>query len=238
MIIKAHQWSYRVNKLNCMAIYYSTLDHIDFEYLNKMYEIQFFLLLMLLNNHFRLANSRSVSLTVEGGVNLVGPYCPGNTTVRLLCEGVDLITLRWRINATDTGIVFFPDHHVGTTRTSSNTAILSAELTAVSQSLTDSRFGNFSSILTVNMSQLEQQNIVSISCGDPGIGETVPVDVHIVQETVPGDPKLIGVNVTHTLDDEPNSFVSINWEQQHVSHYRVDTKGYLHTQSRLLSVLS
>ena len=193
-----------------------------------MYGIQFFLLLMLLNNHFRLANSRSVSLTVESGVSLVSPHCPG--TVRLFCEGVDLITLRWRVNGTDTGIVFFPDHHVGTTRTSSNTAILSAELTAVSQSLTDSRFGNFSSILTMNMSQLEQQNTMSISCGDPGIGETVPVNVHIVQETVPGDPKLIGVNVTHTLDDKPNSFVSIKWEQQHVSHYRVDRKGYLYTK--------
>ncbi len=35
-----------------------------------------------------------VSLTVEGGGNLVGEHCPG--TVRLFCEGVDLTLLEWR----------------------------------------------------------------------------------------------------------------------------------------------
>ena len=37
----------------------------------------------------------SVSLTVEGGVSLVGEHCPG--TVRLFCEGVDLTRLEWRL---------------------------------------------------------------------------------------------------------------------------------------------
>ena len=39
--------------------------------------------------------SSSVSLTVEGGMSLVGEYCPG--TVRLFCEGVDLTQLEWRL---------------------------------------------------------------------------------------------------------------------------------------------
>ena len=39
--------------------------------------------------------SSSVSLTVEGGVSLVGEHCPG--TVRLFCEGVDLTQLEWRL---------------------------------------------------------------------------------------------------------------------------------------------
>ena len=60
---------------------------------------------------------------------------------------------------------------------------------------------------------------MSISCGDPGIRESVSVDVHIIQETVPGDPLLIGVNATYTIDDEPKLFVSVKWEQQHVSRY-------------------
>ncbi len=38
--------------------------------------------------------SSSVSLTVEGGVSLVGEHCPG--TVRLFCEGVDITLLEWR----------------------------------------------------------------------------------------------------------------------------------------------
>ena len=163
------------------------------------YDLWLILSLVIANSHFRLANGRSpsISLTVEGGVSLVGLHCPG--TVRLFCEGVDLSTLRWRVNETvDTEVVFFPDNDVGTVRTSSNTAILSAELRAVSRSSTEARFGNFSSILTVNLSEIEQQNIVSISCSAPGIGETVPVDIHIIQETVPGDPQLIGVNATVT----------------------------------------
>ena len=40
--------------------------------------------------------SELVSLTVEGGVSLVGPHCPG--TVRLFCEGVDLTTFTWMYN--------------------------------------------------------------------------------------------------------------------------------------------
>ncbi len=37
-----------------------------------------------------------VSLTVEGGVSLVGEHCPG--TVRLFREGVDITVLRWTYN--------------------------------------------------------------------------------------------------------------------------------------------
>ncbi len=43
--------------------------------------------------------SSSVSLTVEGGVSLVGEHCPG--TVRLFCEGVDLTLLQWRLYYND-----------------------------------------------------------------------------------------------------------------------------------------
>ncbi len=39
--------------------------------------------------------SSSVSLTVEGGVSLVGELCPG--TVRLFCEGIGLTQLEWRL---------------------------------------------------------------------------------------------------------------------------------------------
>ena len=168
-------------------------------------------LLLLATVHLISGKSSSISLTVEGGVSLVGPQCP--ETVRLFCEGVDLSTLRWRVNETDlTGLVFFPDDNVGTVRTSSNTAILSAELRAVSPSLNDSRFGNFFSILTVNLSELEYQNIVSISCSAPGIGKTVPVDVHITQQTVPGDTQLIGVNAS--LIGSSMLQLLIRWKQQ------------------------
>ena len=136
--------------------------------------------------------SELVSLTVEGGVSLVGPHCPG--TVRLFCEGVELTTLTWRYNGDiDIADSYHPDDPITTPTNTSNPAFVSVQLTAVSQSLLSPVFGNYTSILTVDLSQLEQRNIMSISCGDPATRGTVPVDVHIVLDTVPADPQL------HTL---------------------------------------
>ena len=94
----------------------------------------------------------SVSLTVEGGVSLVGPHCPGN--VRLFCEGVELTVLMWRYNGTN-GIepTFASDATVSTLIRTSNPAFESVQLTAVSSFIP---FANFSSILTVVLYQLEQ----------------------------------------------------------------------------------
>ena len=105
----------------------------------------------------------SVSLTVEGGVSLVGPHCPG--TVRLFCEGVDLTTFRWIYNGNiNIGDLYHPDDSINDPSSTSNPAFVSVQLTAVSQSLLNPVFGNFYSILTVDLSQLEQQNIKNISC--------------------------------------------------------------------------
>ena len=102
----------------------------------------------------------SVSLTVEGGFSLVGPHCPG--TVRLFCEGVDLTSLnfRWLYNGNiNIGDFYDTDDSVTTPSSTSNPAFVSVQLTAVSQSLLNPVFGNFSSTLIVDLSQLEQQNI-------------------------------------------------------------------------------
>ena len=155
----------------------------------------------------------SVSLTVEGGVSLVGPHCPG--TLRLLCEGVELTTLTWRYNGDiDIAYSYHPDDSITTPTNTSNPAFVTVQLTAVSQSSQNPVFGNFSSILTVDLSQLVQQNIMSISCGDPGTRETVPVDVYTVQDTVPGDLQLqtLSVQLVTTLEFDMTVFVvSISW---------------------------
>ena len=165
----------------------------------------------------RLVRSESVSLTFEGGVSLVGPHCPG--TVRLFCEGVDLTTFTWMYNGDiDIADSYHPDSAIITPTNTSNPAFLSVQLTAVSLSPLII-FGNFSSILTVDLSHLEQQNIMSISCGDPGTRGTVPVDVHIVQDTVPADPQIIEVSVHNQLvalleineNQLKVSMVSISW---------------------------
>ena len=84
----------------------------------------------------------------------------------------------------------------------------------MSQSLLNPVFGNFSSILTVDLSQLEQQNIKNISCGSPGTRETVPVDLHIAQETAPAEPQLIELRAQSDIEHQLHSniiVVSISW---------------------------
>ena len=156
----------------------------------------------------------SVSLTVEGGVSLVGPHCPG--IVRLFCEGVDLTTFRWVYNGNIIiGDFYESDDPPSTSTNTSNPAFVSVQLTTVSQNSLNPAFGNFSSILTVNLSQLEEQNIMSISCGDPVIIGTVPVDVHIIHDTVPDDPQLTGISIQLATIMESNKqsilIVSILW---------------------------
>ena len=173
------------------------------------------LLTLLLGQLISGCISSSVSLTAEGGVSLVGSHCP--VTVRLFCEGVGLTFLRWRYNETDLGMEFFPDSEVTTLVNHMNAAIINVQLTNVSQNPTNPRLANFSSTLTVDLSQLEQQNILSISCDSAGISETVPVDVHIIQETAPKDPQLISVNASSACVDEKSNLsmlrVLITWEQ-------------------------
>ena len=155
----------------------------------------------------------SVFLTVEGGVSLVGPHCPG--TVRLFCEGVDLTTFRWIYNGNINIEEFYtPDDSITTPTSIFNPAFVSVQLTAVSQSSLNPVFGNFSSILTVDLSQLEQQNIKNISCGSPATRETVPVDVHIAQETVPVEPQFIELRAQSDIGHQLHFniiVVSISW---------------------------
>ena len=162
----------------------------------------------------KLVNAASVSLTVEGGVSLIGPHCPG--AIRLLCEGVELTTLMWKYNENMTiGDIFPPDGIVKSKGAPLNSAFVSVELVNVYTS--DQVFANFSSILTTNLSQLEQQNITSISCGDALTSDTVPVDVQIEQEGVPGDPEIIGVNINRYIE-APNLYrVTIELKKMVVS---------------------
>ena len=177
-----------------------------------MYTSPLTLVLMTAQTLLRPVRSELVSLTVEGGVSLVGPHCHG--TVRLFCEGVDLTTLTWMYNGDIDIEDYYPDDSITTPTSTSNPAFVSVQLTAVSQNLLSRNFGNFSSILTVDLSQLEQPKIMNISCGDPVIRGTVPVDVHIVQDTVPADPQLhtLRIQSATTLEFDVTMFaVSISW---------------------------
>ena len=115
-----------------------------------------------------------MSLTVEEGVSLVGLHCP--ETVRLFCEGVGLTTLGWTYNVDNLIIRIEADYKV----TSSsiyppNPAFVSVSITSVSR--TSSEGANFSSILTVDLLELNKQNIKNITCGDLTYKCTQQVDV-------------------------------------------------------------
>ena len=160
---------------------------------------------LLLSNKVTLQSS--VSLTVEGGVSLVGPHCPG--TVRLFCEGVELTVLMWRYNGTN-GIepTFVSDTTVSTLIRTSNPAFESVQLTAVSSSIPT--FANFSSTLTVVLSQLEQQNIRSVSCGDALFRDTVPIDIEIKNETIPViEAQTIMANIAHKTN---SVVITVEWK--------------------------
>ena len=75
----------------------------------------------------------------------------------------------------------------------------------------------------MDLTQLEQQNIRSISCGDTLIRDGVPVKVSITQETVPGDPFLISANTSVVCGDGVDvvhkTIFSLLWKE--VQHYYV-----------------
>ncbi len=148
----------------------------------------------------------SVSLTVEGGVSLVGEHCPG--TVRLFCEGVDLTILTWSYNQEDYVIhSFAPDDTItAPIRLSLESPFQLVQLKHVSRSLADQRFGNFSSVLTVELSQLQEHNVTDITCGDPELHHSLDVNVTIKEPRIPEEPQLITVNTT----DDPKG-ITITW---------------------------
>ncbi len=97
-----------------------------------------------------------MSLTVEGGVSLVGEHCPG--TIRLFCEGVDLTALRWRYNG-DNVIHSFSTTDLPISSVTTNPAFITVELQSVTSNPNDERFGNFVSVLTADIAQLQSQNV-------------------------------------------------------------------------------
>ena len=135
-----------------------------------------------------------VSLTVEGGASLIGEHCPG--TVRLFCEGVQLTTLRWSYNVTNKEIhSFYPDS-VTSTQIELNSAFISVALRAVSQNGANPIYGNFSSTLTLDISQIVDQHINEIRCGDPANYQMIPIDIQIRQQSQPKDPQQFNIQTS------------------------------------------
>ncbi len=154
----------------------------------------------------------SVSLTVEGGVSLVGEHCPG--TVRLFCEGVDLTLLQWRLYYNDSmysSEKFMTDSVNGTKKVFNNSSFgsVSVELVQVSQH-SSKVFANFSSILILELSQIATE-IHRISCGDPVNNNDTSVNISIVKETLP-DVSNFSVRI-NTSSVPSIVILAVTWKQ-------------------------
>ncbi len=123
----------------------------------------------------------------------------------MFCEGVDLTILRWSYNSTNKDITFFhPDDQAETITSMLAPFIESVELSKVTQS-PQRNLGKFSSILTLNISQLEKQHITEITCGDPETSHNIPINVRLRQQLLPETPRLM-----NTAYEYPE--LTVSWE--------------------------
>ena len=115
--------------------------------------------------------------------------------------------MRWRYNGALNEIDSFDTNDSPTITTPSNPAFLSVELTEVTQ-LSNMRFANFTSILTVDMMQLQEQNVADINCGDPGTIGTLPVDL---QPNVPLRPNITTLSAIYQSRVLTN--ITVSWQR-------------------------
>ena len=115
--------------------------------------------------------------------------------------------LTWSYNQEDRHVIdsFAPDNTVtAPIRLSLESPFQFVRLTHVSRSLADQRFGNFSSVLTVELSQLQEHNVTDITCGDPEFDQSLNVNVTIKEPRIPDYPEIVNVNIT-------TSTLSVTW---------------------------
>ena len=131
--------------------------------------------------------------------------------MRLICVGTGLTFLRWSFNSDAIIVTFTPDDLLGTvTTTLTNPAFISVELTKVVQS-SNEIFGNFSSTLTVDLSEVVRQTVTSIKCGDPVTFDAENINLDIVEEAIPEAPVFSGLQaIQHEMGSRG---VKVSWKQ-------------------------
>ena len=115
----------------------------------------------------------------------------------MLCKGVEITSLRWRYNGSLNIKSYFSDSTVYETIQPAQPAFSAVQLIGVTQNPNNPSLANFSSILTVTLSQLQASKISDISCGDPGVSTVLPVNVSIIEPGVPGNPAITMVTAAY-----------------------------------------
>ncbi len=158
-------------------------------------------------------------------MSLVGEHCPG--TVQLICKGVDLSLLRWRYNGIHDIYSFTTtDLPIAFPLFNSALKFVSIELINVTQTSNDARFAEFTSILILDIAQLEF--VTNITCGDPGTIDTVPVNTTLLQQSTPISPTITSITATYysgQLRTVNISWIKLVWI--YVFVYTVDIYKYI-----------
>ena len=142
---------------------------------------------------------------------MLGELCPG--VIDLECEGVELAFLQWRYTSRDSSVptnivTFTSTDEVNTpTMLSENPAFISAYLT----SKTETRFANFTSILAINVSQLKEQSIAEIQCGDTVNTAVERVNISVIEELLPEAPVITGINAIYR--DSEIEMINVSWQK-------------------------
>lgn len=151
----------------------------------------------------------SVTLTVDGGVSLVGEHCPG--AIKLFCEAEDLTFLHWSYNGnTETIQIYFPDSSPSLQTDITSPAFLSVELISISPS-SDLGVATFSSVLTADLSLLQIGNVMNISCGNPSSSAVQPVNISIEPLRAPTKPQTLSVSTIYLSGSL--SLVEVMWKK-------------------------
>ena len=103
-------------------------------------------------------------------------------------------------------ISYFPD---GTSIDES--AFFFVQLLMVEQDRDDPNIANFSSFLTVNVSQLQSNNVTDIICDAPGMSQVVQVNVSVIKLGIPSTPAINMVTAAYQ-SGELNS-IEVKWAE-------------------------
>ncbi len=116
-------------------------------------------------------------------MSLVGEQCPG--TVRLFCEGVELTLLRWKYNENNEIVSYDPRATPNYSNLLGVSAFRNVELFSVAQNPGNARFANFTSILTIDLTGLQEIGVTNITCGDPVYTDTLYTEIKIIEQSYP-----------------------------------------------------
>ncbi len=160
----------------------------------------------------------SVSLITDNGKDtLSGPYCP--ITVKLICNVTNVPNLLWKYNnGSKMDMIIFdfqPDHKV--TFDPITTDFLAFPLVQLTQfnvhkNQNNKSKINASTILTVDLSELYNQNIKLFSCGS-AVNKAVPVNISILQPTFPSVSPQVYTAVIIRYESGLVSSVDVSWRK-------------------------